>query len=267
MFGVIAFMPTYMQGVVGISATYSGAVLIPLTLMLVAGSITSGQLMKKFGYKPFTVMGTIIAATAFFGLWYINREGIPPIWLAVLVMMWLGIGLGFTIQTFTVAVQNAVERRFVGTGTAAITLFRSLGATVGIAALGAILNRNVDHELPPRVAASTPEVQGFYGQVLQNPFVGGKVENIPQLLVAPPDQIQAIRDNMTAHGSNPGVVDQFLNIVKDAFNASIGSVWLAGAIIALVALVVVIFLRNKPLKSAEEYHGEAGSAAQPAVIH
>jgi EmrB/QacA subfamily drug resistance transporter len=263
MFGVIAFMPTYMQGVVGISATYSGAVLVPLTLMLVAGSIVSGQLMKRFGYKPFTVMGTIIAGTAFFGLWYINQQGIPPIWLAVVIMMWLGIGLGFTIQTFTVAVQNAVERRFVGTGTAAITLFRSLGATVGIAALGAILNRNVDNNLPPKVAAAAatnPAVGGLYHSVLTNPFVGGKVENVPQILVSS-DALNGLHTAEAAGKVPPGTVDQFLSVLKDAFNVSIGGVWLAGALIAVVAFVVVLFLRNKKLKTAEEYHGDQPAAA------
>jgi EmrB/QacA subfamily drug resistance transporter len=261
MFGVIAFMPTYMQGVVGISATYSGAVLVPLTLMLVAGSLISGQLMKRFGYKPFTVSGCLIAASAFFGLWYMNTQGIPPIWLAILVMMWLGIGLGFTIQTFTVAVQNALERRHVGTGTAAITLFRSLGATVGIAALGAILNTNVRRELPPRVASSPPAVQGIYSGVLNNQYIGGKPENVPQILVATPDQIQPIQAALAAHHVPPGAFAQFLDVVKDAFNASIGSVWLAGAFIALGGFVVVLFLKGKRLKTAEEYHGSQPAAA------
>jgi MFS family permease len=252
-----------MQGVVGISATYSGAVLIPLTLMLVLGSLVSGQLMKRFGYKPFTVMGTFIAATGFFGLWYINSKGIPPIWEAILVMMWIGIGLGFTIQTFTVAVQNALQRRLIGTGTAAITLFRSLGATVGIAALGAILNQNLDNEIPPRIASSTQAVQGIYQGALANQYVGGKPENLPQLLVAPSDVIAPIRAAADAHA--PGAFDAFLGVLKDAFNASIGSVWLGGAIIGAVALVVVLFLKNKPLKSAEEYHGEGAPAA--AAMH
>lgn len=266
MFGVIAFMPTYMQGVVGISATYSGAVLIPLTLMLVAGSIASGQLMRRFGYKPFTVMGTFIAATGFLGLWYINSRGIPPIWQAILVMMWIGIGLGFTIQTFTVAVQNAVQKRMVGTGTAAITLFRSLGATVGIAALGAVLNHNLDREIPPRIAASDPGVQHLYQGALQNPYVGGKVANLPQILVAPADQLEGMRQSVVAQGGSSSAFDAFLDVLKHAFNASIGSVWMGGALIAALALVVVLFLRNKPLKTAEEYHGE-GDAAPAAAMH
>lgn len=264
MFGVISFMPTYMQGVVGISATYSGAVLIPLTLMLVAGSISSGQLMKRFGYKVFTVMGTIIATTGFLGLWYINSRGIPAIWQAVLVMMWIGIGLGFTIQTFTVAVQNSVQKRYVGTGTAAITLFRSLGATVGIAALGAILNHNLDNEIPPRVAESTPAVQGLYNNVLNNPFVGGKVENVPQVLVSS-DAVNGMRAAEAAGSFPGGTVDAFLDVLKHAFNSSIGSVWLGGALIALAALIVVLFLKNKPLKSAEEYHGENQPASSAAM--
>ncbi|MHB8584611.1 MAG: MDR family MFS transporter [Thermoplasmatota archaeon] len=270
MFGVIAFMPTYMQGVVGISATSSGAALVPLSLALVGGSIASGQLMKRFGYKVFTVAGCAIACTAFLGLWYVNTQGIPSIWVAIGIMVWLGLGLGFTIQTFTVAVQNAVERSLVGTSTAAITLFRTLGAAVGISVLGAILNRNVDTDLPPRVAKASPPVQGIYQAVLNNPYIGGKVENVPQILVADPSTLAQFRAAAAAHNLPAGTVDQFLTIVKDSFNASIGTVWLCGAAIAAAGFIIVLFLRDKPLKSSAEFHGpleEAEAIGSPMPFH
>ncbi len=258
MFGVIAFMPTYMQGVVGISATYSGAALVPLSLAIVGGSIASGQLMKRFGYKPFTVSGTIICGVAFVILFFLSRNSIPPIWQAVLVMVLLGVGIGFTIQTFTVAVQNAVERRHVGAGTASITLFRTLGATAGIAALGAILNRRMESDLPPNIASSAPPVQGIYQNVLSNPNIGGQISNTPQLLVTQP-----FLDAM--HAIPGGAGDAFVEVLKSTFSNSIAYVWLSGAFIAAAGFLVVLFLRSKPLKSAEEYHGEGGAPASAAM--
>jgi EmrB/QacA subfamily drug resistance transporter len=256
MFGVIGYMPTYMQGVVGISATYSGAVLVPLTLTLVAGSIISGQLMKRFGYKPFTMLGAAISSVAFAVLYFLSRDSVPPVWEAIAVMMVLGIGIGFSIQTFTVAVQNAVERRYIGTGTASITLFRTLGATLGIAALGAILNEQMSTIMPERVAASTPQVQRIYAGALANPNVGGKIQNLPQGLVSQPflDAMHAV----------PGG-DAFVLVLKDAFGSSMSYVWLAGALIAAVGFVVTIFLKGKALKTAEEYHGESAPPPSAAM--
>ena len=245
MFGVISFMPTYMQGVVGISATYSGAVLMPLSLTIVAGSIVSGRMMKRFGYKPFTVIGTVIIGTAFLVLWWQSSHGIPPIWQAILAMMWLGIGIGFTIQTFVVAVQNAVERRYVGVGTSSITLFRTLGATVGVAALGAILNRRLEQTLPDTMPPGSVE------QLMGDPRAHlSRLADFPRLLTTP----EFMDAQFPGH-------DAIVTGLKDGFSQSIATVWMAGAVMAAVGFVIVLFLRSKPLKTAEEYHNA------PPVMH
>lgn len=262
MFVVIAFMPTYMQGVVGISATYSGAVLMPLSLSLVTGSIVSGQLMKRFGYKPFIVAGAAITATGLGLLYLLASSGVPPIWLAILEMMYLGLGIGFTIQTFVVAVQNAVRRRYVGAASSSIVLFRQLGATIGIAALGALLNARMLVELPAQVAAR-PGAQAVYESALADPRIDGNVPRMGQLLVE--------QDFLDKAAEIPGGA-AFIDALKIAFSESIAIVWITAAFIAIAGLLVALVLRSKPLKGKEEYAAEgaaeeAADAAAKAQAH
>jgi len=238
-----------MQGVVGISATYSGAVLMPLSLTLVAGSILSGNLVKKIGYKIFIVLGPIISGGAFAGLYYLTTRGIPPVWLAVVVMMVLGLGIGFTLQTFVIAVQNAIERRLIGVGTSSVVLFRSVGATLGIAALGAILNRRLEATLP------TTMPPGSIQQIMAFPNAHiTRLADFPRLLTTQ----QFLDAQFPGH-------DAIVAGLREGFNQSIAAVWLAGAIIATAAFVVVLFLKSKPIKTTEEYLGEPHNAPAPAM--
>ncbi|MFA5860275.1 MAG: MDR family MFS transporter [Candidatus Thermoplasmatota archaeon] len=243
MFGVISFMPTYMQGVVGISATYSGAAIIPLSFTMIAGSISSGRMMKRFGYKPFMVIGPLIAASGYGLLYELSIDTAPPVWQAILVMMYLGVGIGFTMQTFVVASQNAIERRFMGVGTSSITLFRTLGATLGIAAFGAILNRRLETQLPAHLSQAALE------RLLATPGVDGHIARIPQLLTTP----QFMDAQFEGH-------DALVQGIKDGFGASIGAVWVAGAIAAALGWLIAVWIRAKPLKTAAEYDAPAPAA-------
>lgn len=230
MFTVMVFMPSYLQTVLGVSASYSGSTLIPLSLSLVGASILSGFLVKRVGYKPFAVGGTLIAAVGFTALWLLPLR--PPVWLVMLEMVVIGIGLGFTIQTFILAVQNAVSRRHTGVATSSITLFRTLGVTIGVTALGVLLNRRVSTELPARVP------MGDLEPLLQHPLSGGRIERIPSLIGLP------------GFDAPPAVVEG----IRDAFAASVSGIWVASALLCLAALGVTLFLRSIPVKGAEEYH-------------
>ena len=239
MFTVMVFMPSYLQTVLGVTATYSGSTLIPLSLSLVGGSIVSGFLMKRFGYKPFALAGTLIAALGFASLAFLPLR--PPVWLVMLEMVVIGVGLGFTIQTFILAVQNAVERRYTGVATSSITLFRTLGVTIGVTALGVLLNRRVATELSARVPAADLE------PLLQHPLSGGRIERIPSLLGTP------------GFDAPPAAVEG----IRDAFAVSVAGIWIASALVCLVALGVVFFLRSIPMKGSEEYHGAAEPSPAP----
>jgi EmrB/QacA subfamily drug resistance transporter len=245
MFGMIYFIPTYMQGVVGISATYSGAVLLPLSLLMVFASFTSGVLMNRLGYKSFALAGCLITAS---GLYLLSLLGTsPPIWLAVLEMMYLGVGIGFMLQTYIVATQNDVDRRQVGVATSTLTLLRQLGATLGVTALGVVLNDRLASELPQHLPK--PALDGL----LALPFINGRIGEIPSLLLRP--------DFLASPMMSPAIVAG----MKDAVATSLSAVFLIGMVFAILGFVVTLFLKSKPLKSAAEYHNggpaQSGKAA------
>ncbi len=243
MFGVISFLPTYMQGVVGFSATNSGAVLLPLTVMLVFASFTSGMLMAKYGYKIFTIIGTILASIELF---LVSRLGTsPPIPLAIAEMMIIGVGLGFTMQTYVVATQNSVPRKLVGTATSTITLVRSIGATVGTTVLGSMMNRQfaseLDSNLPPQMVSA----------LLANPFIDGHKDRIPSLLLRP--EFTSNAPAMLVEG------------IKLSFANALGSVFAIASCVAVCAFVTTLFLKSIPLKGKDEYHNGL-DAPKPAQL-
>ena len=242
MFGMIYFIPTYMQGVVGISATYSGAVLLPLSVLMVVASALSGVFMNRVGYKSLALAGCLITAS---GLYLLAQLGTsPPIWLAVVEMMYLGAGIGLMLQTYIVATQNAVDRRQVGVATSTLTLLRQLGATLGVTALGVVLNDRLAKELPQHVPAPA------LNQLLGLPFIDHRVGEIPSLLLRP--------DFLNSPYTQKAVVDG----IKDAFSTSLQAVFLIGMVFAIIGFIVTLFLKSRPLKSAAEYHN--GGSAKPA---
>jgi len=244
MFGMIYFIPTYMQGVVGISATYSGAVLLPLSFLMVFASFLSGVLMNRVGYKRLALAGCLITAS---GLYLLAQLGTnPPIWLAVVEMMYLGAGIGLMLQTYIVATQNAVDRRQVGVATSTLTLLRQLGATLGVTALGVVLNDRLAKELPQHVPAPA------LNQLLGLPFINHRVGEIPSLLLRP--------EFLNSPYTSRAVVDG----IKDAFAASLQGVFLIGMAFAVIGFFVTLFLKSKPLKSAAEYHNGGPERASEA---
>ncbi|MEM3341674.1 MAG: MDR family MFS transporter [Thermoplasmata archaeon] len=242
MFGVISFMPTYLQGVVGMSATYSGAVLIPLTLTMVVGSIIAGQLLNTVGYKKLSLIGTIVASGGLFLLYLLAKKGeTATVREAIIYMMVLGAGLGFSMQTYIVAVQNVVSKKVVGTATSSLALMRSLGATIGITILGTVLNRMFESRI--KDSPLWPQISALLQTPAFAPFLNGKVSNLPSLLVS------------AAFTSNPAMA-AIVSEIKDAFAGSIAVLFLIGSAGALLAFITTLFLRSVPLKSMKEYNSE-----------
>ena len=156
MFGGIVYLPQYEQIVKGASPTASGLLLLPLMAGLLLTSIGSGQLITRFGhYKPFPIAGTAVTAL---GLVLLSRltagtsQGVISAFLVV-----LGVGFGLVMQNLVLIVQNAVAYRDLGTATADLTFFRSIGSSLGVAAFGAVFNNtfgtNLRHALPAGVSA------------------------------------------------------------------------------------------------------------------
>jgi EmrB/QacA subfamily drug resistance transporter len=146
MFGVISFIPVFMQVVSGASATGSGLSLLPFMLGLFSASILSGRRISRTGrYKRYPVVGTALATVGVFLFSTMNEE--TPRVVSALYMAMAGAGLGLTMQVMVVAMQNSVERRYLGVGTSTVSFFRSVGGSCGVALFGAIFNHRLLHEL------------------------------------------------------------------------------------------------------------------------
>ena len=158
MFGTIAFVPLFVQGVIGTSATSSGVVLTPLMLGAVGMSILSGQWVSRTGrYRLNAIVGPIVLG---FGLYLLSRMDTSTTnGIAARNMVIAGIGIGLMMQVFVLVVQNSVPLRQMGSATALTQFSRQIGATIGVTLMGVIVNQglptgvsgegSVVHRLPP----------------------------------------------------------------------------------------------------------------------
>jgi EmrB/QacA subfamily drug resistance transporter len=138
MFGAIMFVPLYVQGVLGESATNAGLVLTPLMLALVAGTVGSGQLISRTGRYRWAIVSGPVVMAAGFGLLSALDTGSTHL-AATLAMLVLGLGLGLLIQNLMLVIQNAVPSREMGAATSAGQFFRTTGGTIGVSAMGALM--------------------------------------------------------------------------------------------------------------------------------
>jgi EmrB/QacA subfamily drug resistance transporter len=158
MFGTISFVPLFVQGVIGTSATSSGVVLTPLMLGAVITSAVSGQIVSRTGrYRPNTLIGPVLLGIGELLLWRMDVHSTNA--EAARNMVIAGIGLGMMMQIFVLSIQNSVERREMGSATALSQFSRSIGATLGVTLMGVIVNQRLPagaslegatiHRLPP----------------------------------------------------------------------------------------------------------------------
>ncbi len=219
MFGALIFLPEYQQLIRGDSATKSGLMLLPLVAGLMVASIASGRLISKFGrYRIFPIVGTALTALSFWLLSHIavdtNRVLLGS-WMVV-----LGLGIGLVMPVLTLAVQNAVERKNLGTATSNVTFFRSIGSSLGAAVFGAVLTNRLAHHL----AQSLPGSAGASA-------AKGLSRNASGL-----------------HHLSPSL----LHAVLSAFARSFHDVFLFAIPFAVIAFIVSLFLRETPLKATTD---------------
>jgi EmrB/QacA subfamily drug resistance transporter len=164
MFGTIMYVPLFVQGVLGESATSSGAVLTPLMLGIVTASVLAGQIVSRTGhYRPVLLAGPPLMATGFLLLMDLGPASSAATVTRDVVIV--GFGIGLMMQTFVVAVQNAAPRRMIGIATASTQFFRSIGATVGVTAMGAIVTARLGGG-PPTPERLTDGLHGAFALAL-----------------------------------------------------------------------------------------------------
>ena len=137
LFGAISFIPLFVQGVLGTGATEAGWAITPLMLGWVVFSIVGGRLILIVGYRRTVIAGMVSLSIGFFLLSRVTAQVSPFELGMVLVLM--GTGMGLSMVSMLIAVQNRFPRSYLGIATSATQFFRTIGASIGIAIMGAVL--------------------------------------------------------------------------------------------------------------------------------
>ncbi|MDB5169133.1 MAG: Multidrug resistance protein [Candidatus Saccharibacteria bacterium] len=217
MFGALIFLPQYQQIVRGDSATKSGLMLLPLIVGLMTASLTSGRLISKIGrYRWFPISGTVFITLAFWLFSHITATTSRVelgIWMYI-----LGLGIGQVMPVLTLAVQNAVDRKDLGTATSSVVFFRTIGSSLGAAIFGAILSNRLAHHIMQNVHGAAGE-----------------------------QAAQSLKQSATGIAQLPATVR---HAVLNAFASSFHDVFLVGIPFAVVAFVIALALKEAPLRGS-----------------
>jgi EmrB/QacA subfamily drug resistance transporter len=183
MFGGIIYIPLYLQIVKGASPTESGLLMLPMMAGIIITSIVSGQLTARWGrYKWFPVFGIAILSLGLLLFSYLRVES--PLWVSFSYMVIVGIGLGMSMQTLILGLQNGLEPTDMGAGTSTATFFRSMGGSFGVAVLGTVLNNRLDSHLSVRVPEALTQLPPELAQQYAAQLAGGQVSIAAPAVIA-----------------------------------------------------------------------------------
>jgi EmrB/QacA subfamily drug resistance transporter len=251
MFGVIIYLPLFMQGVLGISATQSGSLLTPLMLGAVTGNIIGGQLTSRLGkYKALAIVGSIFIAVGMIQFARLDASSLRS--AVVLGMIITGLGMGLVQPVYTVAVQNSAPRQHMGTATASSQFFRQIGSTTGVAMFGSVLLTIYHRDFAAGVPKGTPAMAlPPFSNPLMLPLIR------PQLEVA-----------FAKYPGGTRLLNLLFEDVKASLAHGIAVIFFVGAVILCAAVVVNFFLKEIPLRTGavgQPATAQAADAAAPSI--
>jgi EmrB/QacA subfamily drug resistance transporter len=243
MFGGLSALPLYLQIVKGQSPTMAGLMLIPMTAGVMAGALAPNLTIARTGrYKIFPVMGTALMVVGLLLLATIDVE--TPLWQVGLHTVVFGIGLGFALQTLTVAVQSALPPEDMGVASSSPTFFRQLGGTLGTAVFLSILFSTVVDNIVASFRTIAPTAE--FRAALADPAVLADPDNRPVLAaLRSGGQLDgvSIDDSSFIDRIDPRLARPFL----EGFADSMSVVFLVAACVVAVGFVLVLFLKEVPL--------------------
>ncbi|MET3176589.1 UNVERIFIED_ORG: EmrB/QacA subfamily drug resistance transporter [Arthrobacter sp. UYCu721] len=225
MFATISYLPAFLQVAMGLSATGSGAMLIALMGGILLTTVGSGLLIRATGrYKPYPVAGTALAAAMMWIFSTVQASSGPGI--VLLIMFGLGLGMGLVMQVMILVVQNSVDRRNLGTATAAVTFLRQVGSSIGVAVLGSLIAVRFAGGIPADLAAR----------------LGGRLNALtPHAIAALPAADRAA--------------------IGAAFGSAVPPVFGYAAILLAAAFILTLFLPERELRTTA--HADAAEPRAP----
>lgn len=218
MFGALAYLPTYLQMVTGVSATEAGLLMIPMMAAMLITSIGSGQFVSKTGrYKFLPIVGSVFIALGLFLLSTMTPD--TQLWLRCMFLAVMGLGLGLTMQLLVLIVQNSFPITAVGTATASNNYFRQIGASIGAAAVGSLFTSRLINLLGDGLPA------GAVGEGDLNSMTPAAVQELPT----------AVRD-----------------VIVNSYNDALTPVFLLMVPLVLVSFVLLLFVKEEKLATTIE---------------
>ncbi|WP_197319132.1 MDR family MFS transporter [Saccharomonospora sp. NB11] len=215
MFGGAVFLGQYFQVSRGYNPTEAGLLMIPMMLGTLVSSTVSGLVVSRTGkLKAQVVAGTVILVAGFGMLSTLDRD--TPLLIVFGGLALVGIGVGMSMQNLVLAVQNTVALRDVGAASASITFFRSLGGTIGISVLGAVLAKQVNADVDKGLTAAGYPTSGSSGTSNLN------LDALPE----------PVRD-----------------IIQVAYGDATGHIFLLSTSIAVVGVIAALLLKPAPLRT------------------
>ncbi len=224
MFGSLSFIPLFVQGVIGTTATEAGTALTPFMLCWVGFSIVGSRLILKIGYRPTALIGVGLLVLGFWGLATLNAQATRLAVMGYLAIA--GAGMGFSMVTLLIAVQTSVPRDQLGIATSGTVFFRSIGGAVGVAVMGAVLSTQMNSQ-----ATQLPEL----GSLLPPEKLMDLLRH-PDALLSP-----------AARAQLPAPVESAL---QQILATALHWVFVVGLVVAIFALIVTLFL---PKGTAHEH--------------
>jgi EmrB/QacA subfamily drug resistance transporter len=218
MFGAVSFLPQYQQFVQGDSATNSGLLLMPMLLAAMLVSLAGGVLVSKTGHYKWLIVGGSVLVTAGMFL-FASMNATTSTTATSLYMVVLGAGMGALMQTSTLVAQNSLAPRDMGAGTGASTFLRNMGSSLGVSMLGSIYANHLTATLTEAGAGG--------------PSLGHSASSItPQFLKTLPQAAQELFHQAVTNG--------------------VTSLFMWGAVVAALGVVVAAFIHEVPLRSASK---------------
>ena len=227
MFGSSTFLGQYYQVARGATPTEAGLLTLPMIAGNLIGSVVSGQLISRYGkWKRFLTGGTIllIGGLALAG----TMDHTTELWLTGLYTGIFGIGLGMLMQNLVLAVQNTVRAQDIGSASASVAFFRSVGGAIGVSVLGAVMGNHVKDLATDGLAKLGIQAGGNSGATLD-------LKDLPAPIAG---------------------------IMRSAYGDATAGIFMISAGVAVVALIAVLFIKEIPLRRTVEMTPEPTQQAQ-----
>lgn len=236
MMGSLFYIPLFVQGVIGSSATNSGFVTMPMMIAMAIASAISGQLMSRFGkYRVLGVVGLLVMVG---GMYMLSQMDVNATLMdARIAMVVFGIGLGTSMPLFMLAVQNVVPYRVMGVSTSTIQFLRSVGGTMGVAVMFSLIQSQYHSGLQaniPEPVQSQPQLMSAINdpQFLLNKDASSQIEQV--FLALPQGGAQLFQQTIE------GVKVSLAGGISDAFFVSV--------FVMLAAVLIGAFMKEVPLR-------------------